>query len=194
MVSGICHGSPPWVPFSRSSVGVHWLPHAPWPLLPRGRSTFRFPGWTGALLWRWHPDCESSGSQLRFTEELGNGWHSSSSGHRCLSRHDIWDPPICGIHCCSILSDPATLHTPGLAGVYRARRSRPGLLWWMWLQTVYMFSKSTLNSGDFCWEFYRWLQRRTAREVLGILQELNLTHLRIHRHCFVWARQELEDW
>ena len=33
-----------------------------------------------------------------------------------------------------------------------------------------------------------------GREILEILQELNLTHLRIHRHCFVGSRQELEDW
>ena len=34
-----------------------------------------------------------------------------------------------------------------------------------------------------------------GREILEILQELNLTNLRIHRHCFVGSRQEeLEDW
>ena len=36
--------------------------------------------------------------------------------------------------------------------------------------------------------------RSAAREILGILQELNLTHLRIYRHCFVGSIQELEDW
>ena len=33
-----------------------------------------------------------------------------------------------------------------------------------------------------------------AKEVLGLLQELNLTHLPIHRHCFVGVDGELEQW
>lgn len=33
-----------------------------------------------------------------------------------------------------------------------------------------------------------------AREVLHLLKETGLTHLRIHRHCFIGTREEMQDW
>ena len=33
-----------------------------------------------------------------------------------------------------------------------------------------------------------------ASDVLAILQELGLTKLRIHRHCFLWTEDELKEW
>ena len=65
--------------------------------------------------WLWKPDRGSSGSQLRFPEELEYDCHLFSLGHGCSSRHNIQDPPTCGIKCRSIFSDPATLFTPGPA-------------------------------------------------------------------------------